>query len=284
MKIQLKNLVLVAVILIGFTACSKTKTVAPVDTKEEGTKAEVPPPVENRKLIWADEFEGTSIDQTKWTIKNNPQRRTGIDGNYTGWHPDNVYQQDGNLVIRTSFIGDRYWGAAVETKGKFEIDSGYFEARVKLQKQPGHWGAFWLFTPSVQTVGNDGRDGTEIDIFESAYIGAGQDTLNVALHYDGYGTYHQKSNTRVTKKGFTDGNWHIFGMEWKKNQPYRFYYDGQLVWETDFGGISQVKQHIILSDEVGAWDGKQDIRKAILPDYMLVDYVRVYDYRTTIKP
>lgn len=272
-----KPFVVAAIFIFG--ACAKNKTLTPTDKKEEPK-----PAVENRKLIWADEFEGATIDLSKWNITNNPNRREGIDKKFTGWHPNNVYQENGNLVIRTSFFDNQYWGAAIDSRGKFEIDSGYFEAKVLLQTQPGHWGAFWLFTQSVQTVGNDGRDGTEIDIFESAYIGAKQDTLNAAIHYDGYGAYHKKDNYRITNKGFTDGKWHMFGMEWKKNKPYKFYYDGLLVWETSFGGISQVKQHIVLSDEVGSWDGKQDIRKAILPDYMLVDYVRVYDYRTTIAP
>lgn len=280
MKKNLKTLAYLALLLTS-AACAKNKV---VNKDDKPVTPIVDQSKENRKLIWADEFDGSIIDLSKWTVKNDPKRRDGIDGEKTGWHPDNAYLENGNLVIRTSNINGKYWGAAVETKGKFEIDSGYFEAKVKLQKQPGHWGAFWLFTPSVLNIDNEGRDGTEIDIFESPYIGAGQDTLQAAIHYNGYGAYHKKTNKWTVKKGFKDGNWHVFGMEWKKNKPYKFYYDGELVWETDFGGISQVKQHIIISDEVGAWDGRQDIRKAVLPDYMLVDYVRVYNHRTTIKP
>lgn len=276
-------LVAVATALL-WTGCAKmspqVKELGYKDAESNMVLASAASAVPGRTLIWADEFNGTTINQTKWNIKNNLQRRRGIDGAWTGWHPNNVYQENGSLVIRTSLINGQYCGGALDTRGKFEIDSGYFEARVKLQTQVGHWGAFWLFTPSVQNVGNDGRDGTELDIFESPYVGKGQDLMQSAIHYDGYGTSHQKQNIRVPNKNMTNGKWHVFGMEWKKNKPYKFYYDGQLVWETSFGGISQVKQHIILSDEVGAWDGTMDIRTAALPDYMQVDYVRVYDYKT----
>ena len=40
-------------------------------------------------------------------------------------------------------------------------------------------------------------------------------------------------------------------------------------------GVSQVREYIKLSDEIGPWAG--DIKKAKLPDAFLVDYVRVYD-------
>ena len=39
-------------------------------------------------------------------------------------------------------------------------------------------------------------------------------------------------------------------------------------------GISKKDQYIIISLEVGDWAGK--IQKANLPDYLIVDYVKVY--------
>lgn len=231
----------------------------------------------DRKLIWQDEFDGDNIDQAKWNIVH-AKRRKDPDGRDAWWSKNNCYLNKGNLVIRTSGSDSAYAGGCINTEGKFERRFGYYETKIKLQTQEGHWGAFWLFAPSVNHVGNEGRDGTEIDIFESVWVGKGMDKVQSALHYDGYNEHHKKSNQRVEGMYMNDGGWHIFGCEWT-DKYYRFYYDDKLVWETNFGGVSQVPQHIILSDEIGLWDGTYDIRKAKLPDYMIVDYVRVYDKR-----
>lgn len=228
-----------------------------------------------RKLLWNDEFSGIKIDETKWNINHNV-RRKDPNGNDAWWHKDNAYLEKGSLVIRTSKIGNTYAGAAINTQGKFERTFGYYETRVKLQKEQGHWGAVWLFAQSVKKVGNEGRDGTEIDIFESPYVGLGKDSVQVALHYDGYGIAHKKMNKVVTGMKLNDGNWHTYAVEWNP-EVYKFYYDDKLVWETNFGGISQVPLHLIISDEVGDWGNKINIFKAKLPDYMLVDYIRVYN-------
>ncbi|MGB1248803.1 MAG: hypothetical protein ACPG4Z_07940, partial [Chitinophagales bacterium] len=54
---------------------------------------------------------------------------------------------------------------------------------------------------------------------------------------------------------------------------YIFYINGKETHRIE-EAISQVDEYIILSLEVGDWAG--DIQKAILPDYFIVDYVRVY--------
>ena len=54
-----------------------------------------------------------------------------------------------------------------------------------------------------------------------------------------------------------------------------FYVDGKETWRSKAGGVCQVPEYILLSEEVGKWGG--DIAKAQLPDQFLVDYVRVYD-------
>ena len=94
-----------------------------------------------------------------------------------------------NLAICTLKDGDRYLDACVRTRGKFEHAHGYYVARIKLQEQPGHWSAFWLWGNSgVGKVGDEGRDGTEIDIMEKPWL---DDRVTQNLHWDGYGEHHQ---------------------------------------------------------------------------------------------
>lgn len=242
-------------------------------------KVEEAPGIPEKKLIWSDEFDGTSLDLTKWTVYN--QQRIKPNGPNAWWDPDNIAVENGNLVVKTSRRTDGiYASGAIHTQGKFENTYGYWEARVKLQTQEGHWGAFWLFTPGVNTTtgGRLGKDGTEIDIFEAPFIGRGDDRMQSALHYDGYGTEHRSTEQATYNMNLNDGKYHTFAVEWSPLW-YKFYYDDVMVWETNFGGVSRVPQFIIISDEVGPWGGMIDITKANLPDYMYVDYVRVYNRR-----
>jgi beta-glucanase (GH16 family) len=216
------------------------------------------------KLVWQDEFDGNKLDESKWDVPDH-KRRDGW------WSPKAVsLDGDGNLAISTLKDGDRYLDACVRTRGKFEHAHGYYVARIKLQNQPGHWSAFWLYNSSVGKIGDEGRDGTEIDIMEKPWR---DDRVQHALHWDGYGKEHRSEGHVAKVPGVMDG-WHTFSLWWKADE-YVFYVDGKETWRTKAGGVCQVPLYIKLSDEIGDWGG--DITKAKLPDKFLVDYVRVYD-------
>ncbi|MFH1070487.1 MAG: glycoside hydrolase family 16 protein [Candidatus Glassbacteria bacterium] len=123
----------------------------------------------------------------------------------------------------------------------------------------------------MSSVGDEGRDGTEIDIMEKAW--AREDRINHALHWDGYGEQHKSDAVQRVIPEISQG-YHTFGLDWRPEE-YVFYVDGKQSWRTSAGGVSQVPAYAKLTDEVGDWAG--DISKAELPDYFYVDYVRVYD-------
>lgn len=217
------------------------------------------------KLVWSDEFDGQKLDESKWNRLGDSKRRDGF------WIKDDAYLNGtGSLLLRTRQDGERFTCGAINTRDKFEHAFGYYVARCKLPRQPGHWPAFWLMTPGVSKIGNDGRDGTEIDVIEIPWRD-GRLTSN--LHWDGYGKEHKSSGTKFTIAGVTEG-FHTFGLWWKRDE-YVFYVDGQEVWRTAAGGVSQVPEFLKLTEEIGPWAGK--IQEAALPDYFEVDYVRVYD-------
>ncbi len=134
------------------------------------------------KLVWNDEFDGNKLDESKWEVPDH-KRRDGW------WSPKAVaLDGEGHLAISTLKDGDRYLDGCVRTRGKFEHAQGYYVARIKLQNQPGHWSAFWLYNSSVGRIGDQGRDGTEIDIMEKPWR---DDRVQHALHWDGYGKEHR---------------------------------------------------------------------------------------------
>ena len=217
------------------------------------------------KLIWQDEFDGTKLDETKWNRLGDWKRRDGF------WVKEDAYLSGkGTLLLRTKKDGDRYTCGAVNTQVKFEHAFGYYVARCRMPTQPGHWPAFWMMCSGVGKVGDEGRDGTEIDIVEIPWRD-GKVTFN--LHWDGYGKDHKSAGSNTTIPALTEG-FHDYGLLWTKEE-YVVYVDGKEVWRTKAGGVSQVPEYLKLTEEVGEWGG--DITKAQLPDFFEVDYVRVYE-------
>jgi beta-glucanase (GH16 family) len=223
-----------------------------------------PPAGKSWKPVWGDEFDGKTLDASKWDVPEYHRR--------DAWWSRKAVSLDGmgHLVMSTLREGDRVLDACIRTRRKFVHAFGYYVCRVRLQKQPGHWSAFWLYNDSVGKVGNEGRDGTEIDIFEKPWL---DDRVQHALHWDGYKQAH-KSKGRVARVPGVMEGWHTFSLWWRPEE-YVFYVDGKETWRTKAGGVCQVPLYIKISDETGKWAG--DIRQAKLPDAFQVDYVRVYD-------
>jgi len=222
-------------------------------------------PVRGYELVWSDEFDGEVLDFKKWDYRGLGPRRDAINVKETV-----SVDGKGHLVLKTERVGDQYHTAMISTQGKFETAFGYFECRVKLQTQVGHWSAFWLQSPTLgDFIGNPRKAGAEIDVFE--YLRNREDKIQHTIHWDGYGKDHKSAQKVAEVSGLTLG-WHTIGFLWTPKN-YTFYVDGQETWRTN-KGVSGRPQYVILSLEVGKWAG--DIAKAELPDHFYVDYVRVY--------
>lgn len=224
-------------------------------------------------LVWSDEFDGASIDAKKWRVEGDVRRRRGY------WMKEDAYLDgEGHLVVRFKRRPDgNVSGGSIGSLASFK--RGYFEARIKLPRQEGHWPGFWLMAGGVSSVGNEGRDGTEIDIVEAPW--RYQDAVTHTLHWDGYGPEHAQKGQQVTVPGINEG-WHTFAVDWSVD-GYIFFVDGNETWRSDAGGVSEIAENILLTDEEGGWSG--DPNKAALPDYTYVYYVRVWqDTREVHEP
>jgi len=253
---------LVAYFLIAGVSASSVPIQA-----QEPTHDQLPTAPEGKawKLVWNDEFNGTALDESKWVYRPDGKRKGG-------WWDRRAVSLDGKgrLAIKTFREGDKVIDGCITTQGKFEHAFGFYVARIQLQQQPGHWSAFWITGAGVHKVGDEGRDGTEIDIMEKPWL---DERVQHTFHWDGYGKAHKSEGKVVKVPGVMEG-FHTFAIWWKPDE-YMFYVDGKETWRTKGGGPSQVPEYMLLSDEVGKWAG--DIAKARLPDEFLVDYVRVYD-------
>jgi len=240
-------------------------------------------------LTWSDEFEGDGLDTDKW---GGHYFDGGAAPRRDGWWCLEMAQvRDGKLHIPSAYMEEGmaggpagYYSAGIDTSRSFAQRFGYFEVRCMMPKGQGLWSAFWMFNHQVGNVDGSGRDGTEIDIYESAYYVKKcpllKNAVTTNLHYDGYGDAHRGTNVgkyRVTEPYDT---FHTYGMEWNEDE-YIFYIDGVESGRSSFGGVSQNEQWLILSveHELGGWAGDISLNKPGEMTDFVVDYVRVYQYK-----
>ena len=243
-------------------------------------------------LTWSDEFNGSNgapPDATKWVPV--------IGGNGFGNHEleyytsrsQNVRQENGNLVIEAlqeKFTGPdgverNYTSARLKTAGKFSQQYGRFEARIKLPSGRGIWPAFWLLGDDIATAHWPACG--EIDIMEAK--GSEVSRNYGSLHGPGYSGGHALTTIYDLPHGQFGGDFHIFALEWEP-QVVRFYVDGNLYatkTPSDLpAGTRWVYDHpffVILNLAVGGdFPGNPD-GTTVLPQRMLVDYVRVYSHK-----
>ena len=248
------------------------------------------------KLIWSDEFDGTQLDTTKWGYRLHLiQTRhetystecAQLDGK--GNLLLKLYEKDGqfyssHLQTGENYMdrpGDRYqnskfvWPIADMKKPKFVHKYGYYEIRCKLQTQEGWWSAFWLQSPVIGSSLNPAEAGVEMDIMEN-FTRDGIVSHN--MHWGGYGKNHKHRGSGNIKIQPTDDGYHTFGLHWSP-EAYVYYIDGKVSWKVE-GPVSHREQFILIGTEcMGYREGGPSplLKKAILPDYFVVDYVRVFD-------
>ena len=232
------------------------------------------------ELVWSDEFDGTSLDRSNWSVE------TGT-GNW-GWgnneqqyyrdSADNIEVSDGTLKIhalKQSYGGKQYTSARMKTQGKRSFKYGKIEAKMKLPRFKGSWPAFWMLGENINSAGWPACG--EMDIMEAI-----NDNNNI------YSNLHWSyNNTQADTQGDAHNvgdrtEWHTYGMEWTEDRAV-FYVDNNVTESYKITTGSQMeefraKQFIILNLAIGGqWPG-YDIDDSAFPDRstMEVDYVRVY--------
>jgi beta-glucanase (GH16 family) len=232
------------------------------------------------KLVWSDEFNGTTIDPSNW----------GYDIGGSGWgnnelqyytdRSDNAYLNQGNLVIeakRENFGGKNYTSARLLTKNKRDFLFGRIEIRAKLPKGQGIWPALWSLGKNIDQVGWPACG--EIDIME--VVGHEPNKSYGTVHYaPSIGAYNYISNNYTLTSGDFSDDFHIFSVEWENNQI-KFYVDNNLFATLNNSTITgnypfNNPFFLIFNVAVGGnWPGSPDAN-TIFPQKMLIDYVRVY--------
>jgi autotransporter-associated beta strand protein len=227
-------------------------------------------------LLFADEFNGTSLDTRKWTTQFP----------WGGVHNSDSYAIASNLSVsgghltqtakRESCNGYDFSSAAISTGyDKFTFTYGYAEARVKLPTKLGSWPAFWgLYTGWPP----------ESDIMEFPCFTSGEtyEDYNIAYHYTNSSGNPAAYGSGLTNPG-SAGNltyeYHTFGMEWTSGDI-KYYFDGNWMCQVyDDSAIAQMGyMYLLLDYSVGGWAGKPSTSQwaSGASDTFQVDWVRVW--------
>lgn len=262
------------------------------------------------KLVWSDEFNGTSLDTAKWTIV------TGGEGHSQAkYTANNVSVANGYLDLRTrrhctttssDALTDANFSTAPCASGKLTIyssgqvwtnnilTSGRIEVRAKLPStQLGLWPAIWLRNQTGWCNPNYG----ELDVMEWYGDQPTIDTATTHITCANNATIHRAHNLNTGTD--VSSSWHTWGMTWSTTGV-AYTFDGvklnsaggdtNLTLDTnaDFSGVSAATFSSILSElwkirlntqvtQAGdAWHVPPDNTKSFQVADYLIDYIRVY--------
>jgi beta-glucanase (GH16 family) len=263
---------------VGASSPSNTATV--VTPQEPATPPPptgvAPPPVAgNWKLIWQDEFNGTSLNPVWRTTQYWDTTRTIVgQGELEAYDASAVSVNNGflNLTARKEekYAGAPYVSGLVQTGGvdglsgepTFNFRYGYMEVRAKIPKGQGIWPAIWMMPASY----NDGNG--ELDVLE--VIGNEPNVANFSLHRGG------RHNTDTWTGPDFSQQFHTYGVDWQPDHV-SWYVDGvERGRMTDPALICPEAMYPILNVAVGGdWPGAPDSTTKF-PATMQVDYVRVW--------
>jgi beta-glucanase (GH16 family) len=235
-------------------------------------------------LIWSDEFAGPAKsppDPRKWEYD------LGAEGwgnheleEYTNKTANVFLDGRGHLAIRTvSSESGKITSGRLKTQGRFEVQYGKIEARIRIPHGQGIWPAFWALGNNIPAIGWPGCG--EIDIMEN--IGKEPSVVHGTVHGPGYsGGKGIGAKVAIRSRGRFSDRFHVFAVEWSP-ESIAFFLDGTQYATVTRGalpaGARWVFDHpffLLVNLAVGGdWPGNPDSTTQF-PQTMLVDWVRVW--------
>jgi beta-glucanase (GH16 family) len=273
----------------------------PAAVSPENTHAPVPPvtrPTSTDQLpatsgSWTKTFEDTfdtSLDPSRWN--------TGF-----GWGPYDssawaascavpalTQVRAGTLTLGTALQAPAsaecksghkpYSSAAVNTKGHFAQEFGYFEARIRMPGTSGTIGAWWTHL-------QNGHWPPEIDIAEVR--GHEPGTLQMAAHAHDPQRRGNQAIGRASSHPDLSADYHTYGVDWEPSDL-RFYLDGVLQASIDAqsgatfqrGESYLIFNTMVCTSAARSWCRAPDLHAAWNERTgMSVDWVRVWKHQET---
>jgi hypothetical protein len=231
-------------------------------------------PGPNWKLSWSDEFNGTRLDGSKWSIglpgvgDNGTNRH--LNSSFASYITDNNISESGGMLHLTTqqqTVTDpsgnvfNYTEGMVNSSGKFSTGAtGYIEIRAQIPtgSGPGLWPAFWMVQNGWPPEDDIAEFFTSDNRFHQGLAyGSGPNDV----HWDDVNT-----NTPLPV-GF-----HTYGMDWGPGYQI-FNVDGIITHTTRGTYVPSGPMYFMLNSGVQAGQVNDS---TIFPNSFDVDYIRVY--------
>ena len=285
----------IAIVLLVFFGCVTLSGAKQQEIEKLLPGNQFTSPVADLKLIWSDEFEGTTLS-SYWETMTGDGTRYQIPA---GWGNDekqyytdrkeNLFVSDGYLhivALPEAEMGCDYTSARIRTRNRADFLYGRIEAKIKVPSSKGAWPSFWML-PTSYEYGYWPVSG-EIDITNMKV----RDFPNAVSNGLIYGGQWPQVKVYISeyeidpKEAFFD-DFHVFAVEWEHDE-FRWYLDGKMIakrehWWSSGGPYPAPFDkpfHILLNLAVGGQAPHPD-ELTTWPMEMLVDYVRVYEIQGT---
>ena len=269
----------------------------------------------NPEPVWRDEFDGNSLDETKWDYYTGgwKDENQQVQNCYRN-RPENVNVNGGRLNLVGLYkpgetctgntkTGD-FTSGFVQTKGKADFKYGYIEARIKMPKNKSTWPGFWM-SPNNSPYSAGWPDWGEIDIVETK--GSNHQFAASDAHWRDKNTPTGQTGSHRNRQGVIPSSkfgtndtteWHTYGVKWTEGKL-EYFIDGELHHTiTEFKNSNSTGSpngpfdqdfFLRLNLAIGGnyidapWDDPINSVGAAngegFPATMSVDYVRVYEMR-----
>lgn len=179
------------------------------------------------KLVWEDNFNGTTLNSKNWNIEVNGDGGGNQELQY--YRKENIslgtepQSGEGCLIItakKENYLNKNASSGRLTTQNKVSFKYGKLEARIKLPKTAnGLWPAFWLLGADFAKVGWP-RSG-EIDIMEMGHSdgiknGTQDRFFNGACHWGYYqpAGWYPNYAVHVTNPYSLQDDFHLFTIVW----------------------------------------------------------------------
>ena len=221
----------------------------------------------NWVLKFHDEFNGTTLNRTKWSTTYPWGARTNAGNHELEYYTDNAFQvADGVLKIRADqhrTHGFNYTSGIITSYASFNLTYGYVEIRARVPAGQGLWPAVWL-------APHDESWPPEIDILE---VQGNRPTANEMSNHYKKASGPAQTDHEWMGPDFSKG-FHTFGMEWTPKQI-TWYIDGLERFRANVS-IPSKPMYLIANLAVGGnWVGPPNA-KTKFPSYLQIAYIRIY--------
>lgn len=242
--------------------------------------------LKDRLLVWHDEFDGQTLDTTKWRYATHNSGGSEQQA-YTVGRTENVRLENSNLVLeakKDGYVSGYTWSSGrIDTSGLAGFKYGRLEAKLRYDVVSGAFPAFWTigtcaYYPTGENIhgvykskGTQWAQNGELDMFE------GRGTNSEVAQGGWYNQDDGKGNINVMfgSKNIDASQYHVYAMEWTETTIIT-YIDGVEIGRYNTSDIISWNrpQYIILNMAVGSVGGVP--ADDCVSMKMEVDWVRVY--------